>query len=315
MRNILKIFLVSFAFTAVPFLSNAQTPNSLILEVSPEFPEAQEEYTVKLNSYNVQRSSIAWLVDGVENISARNSSSLTLQAGNVDTTTRIIAKVTQTDGSVIEGNRTIAPNRVDLVVDADTVVPPFYKGRQLPSSGSTISATALVFTKDKLPMSSYSYVWKINNVIQNGGPIRGKNTFSFTPSFEKEVLLSVDVLASNGRTIAREAQLIPMVKPELFFYEKNPLRGLSFTALADPYLFVGEEATVRAEGYFMSRDLLGSNVLREWKINGRSASGGEEPEEITIQKEGNSGSAKLGFHVRNLAQLLQGVQKTITLKF
>ena len=140
--------------------------------------------------------------------------------------------------------------------------------------------------------------------------------FSFTPSLERSVVVSLEVQNSEGKIIAQKSQNVEMVQPELYFYEQNPLRGLSSVALPSTYNFIADEMTIRAEGYFMNPELQGANVLREWKIGTKTVMGsGGDSQEIIIRKEGNSGSSKLSFHIRNLQQLLQGVEKSMTLKF
>lgn len=314
MRGIILTGVLNSFFIVLPLFTHAQSVDNA-LSVSPEYPEVGEIYTVKFSNYSSSRSSIQWFINGVEDTLSKNKASITLQADTIDTTT-VTARVTEQDGTKTETKRTISPNRVDLVINADTVVPAFYDGRTLPSSGSAIHARALVFTKANLPPGSYSYLWKVNDKTQLGGPVRGKNTFEFTPGFEEEILVSVDVLGNNGAIVAQESELVPIVKPELYFYEKNPLRGLSYNAILDEYVFIGNEATIRGEGYYMSRDLFGTDVLREWKIDGKtSGDSAGDPNEITIEKNGEGGTSKLSFHIRNLRQLLQGVEESISIKF
>lgn len=317
MQSVFKFFLINAVILAIPLFSHAQIVGTgFPLVLAPQYPEAYQEYTVQISSPDTNWQLIQWFINGIEDIASKNKSSITLQAGAVGSTTDITMKITRQGGSTIKRQHTVTPYRVDLIVDADTVTPPFYFGRTLPSSGSTIKTTALIFSKENHSLSGYSYVWKLNGKIQAGGIPNQDNTYSFIPSFEDEALLSVDVFNNSGQVIASKSQLIPIAKPELNFYEKNPLRGLSFTALADPYLFIEDEVTIRAEGYFMSRELLSKNVLMQWKINGKSVQNSEnEEQEITLQKEGNTGRSKLSFHIRNLQQLLQGVQDDITIQF
>ncbi len=305
------------AFAAIPLFSLAQVGTSnLSLTLEPAFPEAGQIYSVKLDGYTQNRASLLWFVNGVEQGAYKNKNSMTTQAGGIGAVENITAKVTLLSGEVVTVKHTVTSNRVDLLIEADTVVPPFYKGRRLPSSGSTVHATALVFTKLQQPMSAFAYLFKLNGQTQNGGAIQGDNTFEFTPSFENQTVLEVTVLNKNGVTIAQESQVIPIVKPELAFYEKNPLRGQLFTALSNPFLFIGDEITVRAEGYFMSKDLLGSDILRRWSINNKNVAADDtEPNELTLHKEGAGASSKISFHIRNLKQLLQGVEKAITINF
>ena len=301
----------------MPLFSLAQVGTSnLSLTVEPAFPEANQIYSVKLDGYTQNRASLSWFVNGAEQRAYKNKISMTTQAGGIGTIQNITAKVTLLSGEVIDVKHTVTSNRVDLLIEADTEVPHFYNGRRLPSSGSTVHATALVFTKTQQTMSAFAYLWKLNGQTQNGGAIQGDNTFVFTPSFENQTTLEVSVLNKSGATIAQESKVIPIVKPELSFYEKNPLRGQLFTALSNPFLFIGDEITIRAEGYFMSKDLLGSDVLRRWSVNNKNVESDDaDPNELTLHKEGVGASSKISFHIRNLKQLLQGVEKTITINF
>jgi hypothetical protein len=292
------------------------TRDALQLSVSPSYPESNSEYTVTLQSYTVQKNTISWFVNGKEDIENRNKSTLTQKALNPGVKTLVIARITTNDGLRVEKSVTILPSRVDLHVTSDSVVPPFYKGRSLPSNGNTVNVQALVFTGQNIPSANYLYLWRLNGITQNGGAIRGGTSFSFSPTLEKNVTVSVEVQNGEGKVLAQKSQSVELVQPELYFYENNPLRGLSSITLNDPYTFISDEMTIRAEGYFMDPRLQQASILREWKISNKVVTTPlDDPQEIIIRKEGNSGSSKLSFHIRNLQQLLQGVEKSITLRF
>lgn len=305
----------------LPFLTFAQTQTELIgnalqLSVSPENPASDEEYTVTLQSYAVQKTTVSWFVNGKEVTSSKNKNSLTQRALHTGSKTVVTAVVTTSDGIRVEKRVTIVPSRIDLHIDGNSVVPPFYQGRELPSSGNIIDVRAVVFTGQNTPPSNYLYLWKLNGKVRNGGAVRGNNLFTFTPTLQKEMVVSVEIQNSAGQVLAQKSQNVSIAQPELYFYEQNPLRGLSSRALSNPYTFIADEMLVRAEGYFMNPELQGANILREWKINNRVVrSSQSDPQEITIGKEGNRGSSKLSFHIRNLQQLLQGVEKSIILRF
>lgn len=311
------ILIICVLILGLPYYSYAQSDSSSFnLELSPQLPNANSSFSVKITGNNDNRISTQWFINGVENTAYKNQNTISLRAGTVGTVINITARITLFDGSIVETRHTVIPNRVDLIIEADTTVPAFYNGRRLPSTGSAVTATAFVFTKEKLSPDEYVYAWKLNNKTQNGGGSKGENSFSFIPEFEREVLLSVDVFDRSGKLIASKSQIIPIVKPELYFYEKNPLRGLSLVVLTDPYIFIGEETTIKAEEYFMSREIPNENLLTEWKIDNRTQNNNEEnPREIILNKKGRGGSIELSFHIRNIKQLLQGVKKSLEIQF
>ncbi len=319
-KKLYPYFMVALLYM-LPFLTFAQTQAEILSEalrisISPSYPISNEEYTVTLQSFAVQKSTVTWFVNGKEVTANKNKDTLTQNAGNPGSKTVVTAAVTTNDGTRVEKRVTITPSRIDLHIDGNSIVPAFYQGRELPSSGNQIDVHAIAFTGLNTPPSNYLYLWKLNGVVQNGGAVRGNNLLSFTPSLQKEVVVSIEVQNSAGQVLAQKSQSISISQPELYFYEQNPLRGLSPHALSNLYTFIADEMTIRAEGYFMSPELQGQNILREWKINNKVVTNAQtDPQEITIQKEGNRGSSKLSFHIRNLQQLLQGVEKSITLSF
>lgn len=315
MRTIARLMAVFYMLIPCGFLL-AQSTSTVTLQVYPPFPERNEAYEVRLQTGALadERSSIVWFVDGAEDTGAKNSSTLQIEAGEDPAV--ITARVTLKNGTVYERSYTRNPYRVDIIANADTSVPAFYKGRALPSSGSTMIFTALVFKDNTLLQSDLSYRWKINDAVQNGGALVGNNHITYIPEFESTVSVTVDVLNTQGVVLMSETAKVPVVKPELYFYEKNPLRGLSLVALKNPYIFVGEEMTIRAEPYFVNTNLLESNAYTQWLIDGNEvASNAQEKNEISIRKEGNAGSSELMFHIRNLSQLLQGAKNTLTIQF
>jgi hypothetical protein len=194
-------------------------------------------------------------------------------------------------------------------------VPPFYKGKRLGSSGSTFTATALTFSGSPKETGTLTYLWRVGSKVQNGGVPTTQNSIRFSSEFESELVVSVSVF-KNGIQIAQKAILVPIIVPEVYFYEKNPLRGLSSVAMRGPHLFIGEELLMRAEAYFVDTDLASSNVLRTWKVNNKTVPGDEnDPYELTLQKQEGGGVSNISFSLQNMAKLLQGVSGNIGVQF
>jgi hypothetical protein len=292
--------------------------NASSLVLKPRYPEPNEQVTITINDYsiNTHGSSIQWFVDGVLEPSVSNQRSITFTSGDIGKSNTILARTTLPNGTKLDASTTIQPTRVDMLVEAETLTPTFYKGRPIPSSGSLVRVTAVPFLGEQKSPASYSYLWKVGDTVQTGGSQYGKNYTTFTSKFEKNVFVSVDVIDSTGNVVSSESIYVPISDPELYFYEINPLRGMAEQAMQSPFIFIGDEVQVRAEPYFISTNLLSQNPYQQWKLNGQTVSNpSTDPQEITLRKEGDSGSFSLEFHIRNLQQLLQGVKKTVTLTF
>jgi hypothetical protein len=300
----------------VPGLADQTNPSVLVL--SPQYPEPNEEVTATLNDYSVNTSgaSTRWFIDGTEISDSRNERSVVFSARGLGNPLRILAVTTLSNGSILRAERTITPVRLDILIEADTRVPSFYKGRAIPATGGSVQLTALPFTGEARNPESYSYTWRVEDRVQGGGSRFGKNSISFTAEFQKQIRVSVDVIDTDGTIVTSESIYVPLADPELYFYEINPLRGMAEVAMGDRFIFVGEEIKVRAEPYFIDNALFSKSPHQEWKLNSQTvANPNSDQQEITLRRSGDSGSFTLEYHVRNLAQLLQGVKDSITIRF
>jgi hypothetical protein len=215
---------------------------------------------------------------------------------------------------VLEQKYMVAPVRVDLIAEPDSTVPPFYRGHPLPSSGTPIRVSALVFKNGDRLASGLSYIWRVNGVIQKGGAGYGLDAITVRSNFEKSMRVNVEVLNASQQKIAEDTIEIPIVDPEVVFYERNPLRGLSLAALSDPFTSVGTEMVLRAETYFMDAELPSADLLSQWTLNGNEVAPREDPREITLER-GTRTDARVVFSIHNLRQLLQSAKADLTIRF
>ena len=204
--------------------------------------------------------------------------------------------------------------RADLHIYTNTNTPSFYKGRALPTGGSDITATVLLFTTKQLPPENYNYVWEINGVTQNKQGVLYTNTITFASVFETRMNVSVTVYSKTGVVVAQQSTSIPIVEPELHFYELNPLRGLSQNALLRNNTFLGEEITLSAEPYYI--DIPGEEIKTSWKINNQEvAQLNGNPYILTLQKQQNRGRVSIGFEVVHRSKRLQSTKEKLEFQF
>ncbi len=311
------------ALSTVPATAMAQfggliPEDSISLTTMPQFPGPGESVKISLNDYTMDTvgSSVSWSINGVENTGFANSRSITITAGDIGVNTTVRVALRLRSGVTMTATHTITPVQIDLIIEGNTLTPAFYAGRALPSNQTGVRATALVHTAAGSDSSLYSYLWHINGTVHEGGSVRGRNSIIFSSQYNQSPTISVDVMNSQGTVIGSQSLSVPMANPELHFYTNNPLRGLSKRAMEDPFILVGNEVTVRAEPYFVGRDILSANPLMDWRLN-RSAVSGEagNPQEITLRRQGEQGNFSLSFHIRNLQNLLQGVERAVRITF
>lgn len=286
--------------------------------VSPRFPEPNERVTIELNDFSINTlgASYTWFINGTELVAAKNQRSIQISAGEAGNRTEVLVRTRLANGATLETKTTIAPVRVDMLIEADTIVPAFYAGRALPSSGSTIRVTAIPFADSSRSPNTYSYTWRVGSTVVGGSSMYGKNSVTFSSGFDRNMNVSVDILDSNGSLITTERVNVPIFDPELHFYEVDPLAGLLERAIDDTYIFTNEETMFRAEPYYMDRALMANRPYTEWKLNGETIQNpSNNQQEIVLRRSGERGAFELSYHVRNLRQLLQGVEDSVEITF
>jgi len=287
----LLLLVCVFLCAAIPSSVQAQLGmgvGQLVLDTSPSFPLPNADVSVRLEDYSVNAvgAEVFWFIDGVEQTEVKNARSITLKAGAVGEETVVRAILRKQDGSDVAASLTIAPTVVDLVLEADTYVPSFYKGRSLPSRNSTLSAVALVHDGKSVASNAYTYRWTLGEDVLFAGSVRGKSRVSFEmPLFSKDLV--VEVLNESGSTVGRRSMKIEAVQPELHFYEWSPLRGLYQREASNPFALIGEETVIHGEPYFVTHAPSRETTDFMWRIDGMAVSpNAEAAQAFGLTKEG-----------------------------
>lgn len=168
----------------------------------------------------------------------------------------------------------------DIIVEANTYKPAFYKGRSEPVVGSTLQLIAI--TGGYEPSEDLTYSWSINNKPSYKSE---KPTYTLIAPEQNEILVELVITDSKDRLVARSSKYVQQSKPQIVFYLENPLRGISSVAITDSYLLSAEEMILKAEPYFIDSEYQNSSVVPSWKIDGKIADTEEDWRKINIKKE------------------------------
>lgn len=302
--------------------TNAQVPGFVsqeTLELSPAFPEPGDQVEVSLNIYSQETvgASIYWFVNEQEDVSARNTRTITIPAGNLGVPTKIRATLVFADGRQIVTERTIIPTYIDVIVEANTTAPIFYKGKRHWSSGSRARIVAIPHLSTGSNADSFSYQWILDSTVLGGGPIYQKNYIDVQmPRFRNSVL-TVSVLSREGVVVGEKSIALNPTTPEVLFYQTSPLSGLSRTAISDQLVLSGGQLTIRAEPYFFDTNLSPDTAAYQWKIDGLTTdTANSDPQALTLEKSGAGiGSSEIWFRIVNMEELVQHAENSFNLFF
>lgn len=322
----LGILLIFFFVLSLSF-AHAQNNFSTRIQVTPQTPGSQEEYTVRLVSSetDLNRATITWYVNDeikLQNIGATGFRSKT---GFVGEPIDIRAEIETIEGKALTRRTIIRPQEVDLLWHGYTYTPPLYKGKKLPSSSSLVRITAIPNIVDvngeKIDADKLVYTWSQWGIVLGSASGFGKQSIILEGAQIEQRPLQVSVIVSSlDKSVeARENLQIPVTDVEALLYEHKPLEGVNYSKTIEiDHVLDKEEIMIMAEPYYFSReDLINGNVHFEWEVNNRPVSeeSGGTNRAVTLRREGE-GTAFLSVKITNQnlpMRVFQDVKKIISI--
>ena len=320
--SLIGLFL--FGVIILPNLVFAVSPSSISVDVVPPNPNPFEIVTVTLNSFaaNLDTVRIEWLVDGKSLSSGigKKSFSLTAKAANIET--RVEARIYLPDGQ-IDKKVTIRPAVMVLLWQAnDSYVPPFYKGKALPSLGSEIKVVAIPEIRaggTAINPRSMTYAWKKDYSNQPSDSGYGKNFFTYTNDYlEDRNIIGVTASTTDQIYQAEGNVGIGSFSPKIVFYKSDTELGTIWEkAIADIHR-INEQEVLMAAPYFVSpRDVRHPSLFFNWFINGSLVNNSSYKKNVLPVKveAGSSGTAQVRLEVENKDQIFKPSKKEIRVEF
>lgn len=282
---------------------------------NPRHPAPLSEVRLSLNDYNTSTigASTYWFVDGVELVDMRNERSITLTSGALGEETVVRAEMRSATLPTISMTHTIRPIEIDIILEADTYTPNFYKGRALPTPESSVRAFAYVHTGDGTSPDALAYKWKFGETVLSGGPVKGKYQVDITVPRLNGGRLSVEVYTAEGELIGTEYVVVGSVKPLLLFYEYSPLHGLIQKTSSDTLTVSAPNTTLYAEPYFLNTQNITNDATFTWKVRGREVPYfNTQPNVLPLSNISLTSNAVIDVSVLTRSQPPQFTNNTIT---
>ena len=147
------------------------------MDFSPENPGANTQVSANITSYtfDVNRSAIAWIINGKVAGSGKNFSFTT---GNLGSKTELRVSAITPDEKPLSKYFTFQAAEVDLLWETSSYIPPSYQGKALPPPQASIKVTA-VPQGIKTAASRLIYEWRRNDKNLPDSSGQGKNTLNF----------------------------------------------------------------------------------------------------------------------------------------
>ena len=320
-------FLLALFLAGAPalFAQTGTTGTELSMSVFPEHPRPGEVITVSVESYNfdLNRSTVRWFVNDKLIKTGVGEKSLKTVAGRAGEFMEIRVAVLGENSNVYSANVSFRPAEVNLLWQAQSYTPPFYKGKALmPYQGTVLVAAVPSFSRGGAAMSSESliYTWKEGDDVIGDSSGKGKSLFVFRGSVPIRPKTISVLVESPDRTMAAEASVdIAPVAPRLLFYEEHPLYGLLLgKALVGSFLLKGDETRISALPFYFETDARASkNILYDWQLNYQELPLEKGPALTLRRIVETAGKSNLFLEARSADEdkLFQAAEERLTIEF
>lgn len=319
----LRIFFLLLIFL-LPMTAGAISPSSILVNVSPENPAPDESVYISLNSYaaNLDSVAISWLVNGKTVSSGIGKKSLTVTAPGAGQEMRISTSIAFADGKV-DKNIVLRPAVMALIWQAnDAYVPPFYKGKALPTTGSDIKIVAMPELKSgsqPVNIKNMVYAWKKDYNNDQGASGYGKNFYIFTNDYlEDSNVVSVVASTTDQKYSSAGEITVGIFEPKILFYKNDASLGTLWEhALADGHRINGEEILEAAPYYISPEDIRLPSLTWDWSINGTYVGVSSLKKNALPVKAnpGASGTSRIKVEINNKYKLFTSAEKELDVQF
>ncbi len=314
---VVALFAASAAY--IPSNASAQSSIDLIfgtdlsIELSPSHPAPGESVhaLARSSSIDLSETILSWNANGKTLASGVGTTEVDIPAGPLGSETRLTLIALEGELPFATVEAFIRPVELDLLWEADSYVPPFYRGRALPSAGTNLRLEAIprFVRKNGSPVATRDllFTWKRNGYVIAAVSGRDKSSavIESPPLFGKDSI-SVEVKTLDGTLVGEASTRVISQEPRIVLYQNHPVFGLSYhRALENENSIPDVEASFSVVPYFAEAASPDDRALRyEWQVNSNKIAHDEEhPSEITINATGSSGRALIELvltHARNL---------------
>jgi hypothetical protein len=324
-----KLLLIGLFLTLTGFFNFspkvfAAVSTDISMNVLPSNPAPNADVNISLNSYvnNLDIVLITWSVNGKNILSGIGKKIFSTKAGAPGTATVVTATIALPDG-IVTNTVTIRPSVMVLLWQADdSYVPPFYKGKAMPSPDSEVKVVAMPEIKTVSGLANpqnMTYSWQKDYTNNVDGSGYGKNAFIYVNDYLQDTN-NISVTASTvDQQYSVDASVdIGTTQPKILFYKNDSALGTVWdNALTDSHKIQGPEI-VQAAPYFISpAEIQNPRLIWNWFINDEMVDvlGFQKNLMPLIAQAGLSGISTLKLELSNQDKVFETASKEINIEF
>lgn len=304
-------------------LGSGNTGN-ILFETKPEVPGPNQLVSISIESYStdLNKSEISWFINGKVEKEGVGQKNITIKTGGFGSVSDILVVVKNLNGEIFQHTLSVRPTSLDLIWEAQSYTPPFYKGKALYTYQGTVKIVALpnIINElgSKISSKNLIYTWKVDGTRVEDVSGYGKNYIMFTGSVPlRTAKITVEAQSLDGKYKAQGDLSITPQGAQVIFYEDNPLYGVLYEkALGGNLKLENQEVKIVGIPYFIGTKERNDRAINyEWHLNGRTVNSGSKSGLSFKQQNREQGNARVELEVTNPEKVFQMASGNISLTF
>ncbi|TAK93607.1 hypothetical protein EPO05_07020, partial [Patescibacteria group bacterium] len=321
---------LGFCLLAFNFVSAQGIPSSiggLALTASTNNPTPGQQVKITAASYgtDIDSATLTWTVSGKIAQQGIGLTTLSVNAPAVGKTVTVSVTAVAQNGVTISNSISIGSGSIDLIMEPDGYVPPFFPGKLPLSYQNTVRVIAVPHLADssgkEYDPKNLVYQWKKDSgtVLQDQSGY-GKQSIEIVGDvIPRPYYLIVDASTRDGSAKAEGIVQVNPQSPSLSFYTSDPLYGTLFNKALGGLITIGsqKETSVLAVPYGFSKPVnkMG-NLSLTWIINGTEHPELSSSDSVILRAPDNAGgSSQIELEIKNTANILQSADASFSAVF
>lgn len=308
---------------AMKDLEKKQIEGSVTIISTPTFPKPLEKVILQLQSLgpDLNSSYITWRINGSIKKAGNAEKTLEITLGKAGSVTNVQIVIEAQNGVVVEKNMTLQPADIDLIWEAVSYAPPFYKGKALyaPQGKVVVSAIPYVLERGiRVDPKNLIYKWSKDGQVLGSMSGYGKNALTLYGSIISRPLnVSVEVTSPKSAVKTSRSVVITPTQPKVLLYEINPLYGIQYgNALGKDLVMKNDELSLIASPYFFNiEDKTFGNLHHKWTLNSNKVDEESGKNIITFKRPETVGASQITLGIESDNKVLQSARNTVLIRF
>ncbi len=326
---------VSFLLLSVCYLLPANVSaqslpagiTSITLTTSSQNPAPGQSVTVTATSYSfdINSAMIIWTVNGKQVQKGIGATTLSVTAPALGKTTTVGIEAVTTDGQRFTNSLALGSGSVDMIIETDGYVPPFFLGKTplvFENNVTVIAVPHLANASGKeYDPSTLVYQWKKDDgtVLQDQSGYDKQSITLAGSIIPRPYYLIVTASSRDGSAQGQGIVLISPQSPSVTFYKDDPLYGPFFNEAIGNTLFIGSQKEASAFASLFGFNFSPSNggdLTLDWSINGASHPELASSQSVVLRApDGVSGTSAISLSIQGVKDILQGASGAFTAAF